>query len=54
LHTVGIIDDRERFQREARHAFDLLEMALLCMDSTVKKNQGRIMAIKQQEREQGY
>lgn len=51
LRTIGIVDDRKKFESEAAHAFELLEMALLGMDGTVQKNKGKIVAAIQEEKE---
>lgn len=51
LHTIGIVDDRRKFESEAAHAFDLVDMALLCMDGMVAKNKGKIMATLAEERQ---
>lgn len=51
LHTVGIVDDRRKFESEAFHAFDILNTTLLCWDGMVAKNKGKIMTLIKEERE---
>lgn len=43
LNTVGVIDDRDKFENQAVHAIQLLEMILLSIDGSVAKNKGRIL-----------
>ncbi len=45
LHTVGVVENPEKFSNEAARAFTLLETILLTLDGFVAKNRGKILKI---------
>lgn len=51
LGTIGIVDKRERFESEAVHLSQQIELILLCMDGVVAKNKGKILKSITEERD---
>lgn len=51
LLDTGMMETPEKFNQEAAHAFQLVEVALLAMDGSVNKNQGEILKRLQRRRE---
>lgn len=52
LHTIGIVDDPDKFADKASGAFAVLEAILLILDGTIPKNRGKIMELIEKREEQ--